>query len=107
MTASKQVPQDQIASVQPYSGEAEPMWFLNYVDELRGRRPSYWSEDGWWVLTDMAGIREAMQRPDVFRTIWVGWSIRTPTTCGSRRCSIRPSTRGGASCSPRCSRPGG
>jgi cytochrome P450 len=66
MTASKEVPAEQIASVQPYSGEAEPMWFLNYVDDLRDRRSSYWSEDGWWVLTDMEGIRGAMQRPDVF-----------------------------------------
>lgn len=66
MTASKQVPEDQVASVHPYSGEAEPMWFLNYVDRLRERHPFYWSDDGWWVLTEMAGIREAMQRPDVF-----------------------------------------
>jgi cytochrome P450 len=66
LTASKQVPEDQVASVHPYSGEAEPMWFLNYVDRLRERHPFYWSDDGWWVLTEMAGIREAMQRPDVF-----------------------------------------
>jgi cytochrome P450 len=66
MTASKQVPVDQIVSVQPYSGEAEPMWFLNYIDSLRTRHPFYWSDGGWWVLTEMAGIREAMQSPDVF-----------------------------------------
>jgi cytochrome P450 len=66
MTASKQVPEDQVTSVQPYSGEAEPMWFLDYVDRLRERHSFYWSDGGWWVLTEMAGIREAMQRPDVF-----------------------------------------
>ena len=51
-----------------YSGEGDPMGFLNLIDDLRASHNYYWSTfaQGFWVLTDMDGIREALQHPEIF-----------------------------------------
>jgi cytochrome P450 len=51
-----------------YSGEGEPMGFLEMIDDLRASHNYYWSTyaQGFWVLTDMDGIREALQHPEIF-----------------------------------------
>jgi cytochrome P450 len=68
MTSIDSVPPALSIELNYYSGAGQPMEFLRTVDRLRGASPYYWSRfaQGFWVLTDMESIREALQRPELF-----------------------------------------
>ncbi len=55
-----------VTSLHTHTGEGEMLSTLEFVDSLRDQHNFYWSDHGWWVLTEMDEIREAMQRPDIF-----------------------------------------
>src|ERR1700704_401196 len=68
MTTTGPAPVEQTIELNYYSGVGELMGFLTMVDRLRSAGSFYWSTfaQGFWVLTGMEGIREALQSPDVF-----------------------------------------
>jgi cytochrome P450 len=54
--------------IQVYGGEGELLTYLRGMDELREQCPVARATegDGYWVLTRMEDIREAMQTPEIF-----------------------------------------
>lgn len=67
MTIEKQ-PDIPVIDLEVYSGEGTMMAWLEEVDDLREKYPVFKSTegDGYWVLTRMEDIREAMRTPEVF-----------------------------------------